>query len=266
MSYTETNTHVITFRKGMLEVRIFSDREDMSKEAARNVSNTIQKLLENRIEINMIFAAAPSQSNFLKELINDKLIQWEKINAFHMDEYIGLEQEAPQGFGNFLKDHIFSRVPFKSVHYINGRAEDPSAECERYAGLLTQYPVDIVCLGIGENGHIAFNDPPVADFNDPKQVKVVELDLACRQQQVNENLFDRIDLVPTHAITVTIPALLKAKCMFCMVPAENKAEAVYHTLNDDISEECPATILRTKEGAILYLDNDSASLLDQNNH
>jgi len=266
MSYTETNTHVITFRKGMLEVRIFSDREDMSKEAARNVSNTIQKLLENRIEINMIFAAAPSQSNFLKELINDKLIQWEKINAFHMDEYIGLEQEAPQGFGNFLKDHIFSRVPFKSVHYINGRAEDPSAECERYAGLLTQYPVDIVCLGIGENGHIAFNDPPVADFNDPKQVKVVELDMACKQQQVNENLFARIDLVPTHAITVTIPALLKAKYMFCMVPAENKAEAVYRTLNDEISEKCPATILRSKKGAILYLDNDSASLLDQNNH
>jgi len=262
MSYTETNAHVITFRNGMLEVRIFPDREDMGKEAARNVSDTIQKLLEKRDEINMIFAAAPSQSNFLKELINDKRIQWEKINAFHMDEYIGLEKEAPQGFGNFLRERLFSRVPFKSVHYINGRAEDPLAECERYARLLTRYPVDIVCLGIGENGHIAFNDPPVADFTDPKLVKVVELDTACRQQQVNENLFDEIDLVPTHAITVTIPALLKAKYLFCMVPAENKAEAVYHTLNDEISEACPATILRTKEGTILYLDKESASLLD----
>lgn len=246
----------------MMEVRIFSDREDMGKEAARNVSDIIQKLLENRNEINMIFAAAPSQSDFLKELINDKRIRWEKINAFHMDEYIGLEKEAPQGFGNFLRDRIFSRVPFRSVHYINGRAENPSVECERYARLLTQYPVDIVCLGIGENGHIAFNDPPVADFNDPKQVKVVELDRTCRQQQVNENLFAEVNLVPTHAITVTIPALLKAKYMFCMVPAGNKAKAVYHTLNDEISEKCPATILRTKEDAILYLDEESASLLD----
>jgi len=264
MSYTETNAHVITFRKGMLEVRIFPDREDMGKEAARNVSDTIQKLLEKRNEINMIFAAAPSQSNFLKELINDKRIQWEKINAFHMDEYIGLEKEAPQGFGNFLRDHIFSRVPFKSVHYINGRAEDPSAESERYARLLTQYPVDIVCLGIGENGHIAFNDPPVADFNDPKQVKVVGLDMACKQQQVNENLFAEVNLVPTHAITVTIPALLKAKYMYCMVPAKNKAEAVYRTLNDEISEKCPATILRKKKDVILYLDEDSATLLATN--
>ncbi|MPN12957.1 Glucosamine-6-phosphate deaminase 1 [bioreactor metagenome] len=127
---------------------------------------------------------------------------------------------------------------------------------------MDRYPVDIVCLGIGENGHIAFNDPPVADFKDPELVKVVKLDMACRQQQVNENLFTGIGLVPTHAITVTIPALLKAKYMFCMVPAQNKAEAVYHTLNNDISEECPATILRTKKDAVLYLDKESASLLN----
>lgn len=261
MSYTEINTNVITFTKGMLEVKIFHTREEMGKEAAANVSETIRQLLGEKEEINMIFAAAPSQSDFMKELIADKQIRWEKINAFHMDEYIGLEKDAPQGFGNFLKERIFDRVPFKSVHYINGRAEDSSGECERYAGLLSQYPVDIVCLGIGENGHIAFNDPPVADFKDPKLVKVVKLDMACRQQQVNENLFSGIELVPTHAVTVTIPALMSAKYMFCMVPAKNKAEAVYHTLNDEISEKCPATILRTKEDAILYLDEESASLL-----
>ncbi len=262
MSYTKTNDQVITFTKGMLEVRIFSGREEMGREAAANVSATIQKLLENKKEINMIFAAAPSQSDFMQELIADERIQWDRINAFHMDEYIGLEKEAPQGFGNFLRDRIFGKVPFKSVHYINGRAEDPLAESKRYSELLTQYRVDIVCLGIGENGHIAFNDPPVADFNDPKLVKVVELETACRQQQVNEKLFDTLSLVPTHALTVTIPALLKANYMFCMVPAKNKAEAVYRTLNEEISEKCPATILRTKEGAILYLDNDSASLLN----
>ncbi|SFL29275.1 glucosamine-6-phosphate deaminase [Porphyromonadaceae bacterium KH3CP3RA] len=262
MSYTETNTNVITFTKGMLRVKIFHTREEMGKEAAVNVSDTIRQLLKEKDEINIIFAAAPSQSDFMKELIADERIRWEKINAFHMDEYIGLEKDAPQGFGNFLKERIFDRVPFKSVHYINGRAENSSAECERYASLLSQYPVDIVCLGIGENGHIAFNDPPVADFKDPKRVKVVELDMACRQQQVNENLFSGIELVPTHAVTVTIPALMTAKYMFCMVPARNKAEAVYHTLNDEISEKCPATILRMKEDTILYLDEESASLLN----
>lgn len=265
MSYIETNADVITFKKGMLEVRIYPDREEMGKDAARDVSAAIQQLQETKDEVNMIFAAAPSQSDFMKELINDTNIRWEKINAFHMDEYIGLEKDAPQGFGNFLKERIFDKVPFMSVNLINGQAEDPEAECMRYAALLDEHPVDIVCLGIGENGHIAFNDPPVADFNDPKQVKVVELDMPCRQQQVNENLFTGIDLVPTHAVTVTIPALLRAKQMFCMVPAMNKAKAVYNTLNGEISEECPASILREKEGAILYLDKDSASLLNENN-
>ena len=157
--------------------------------------------------------------------------------------------------------HLFDQVPFKSINLLNGQEKNPEAESDRYAGLLSKYPVDIVCLGIGENGHIAFNDPPVADFNDPKQVKVVKLEVACRQQQVNENLFTNLNLVPTHAVTITIPALMKAEYMFCVVPAKNKAEAIYRTLNDELSEECPATILRTKKEAILYLDEDSASLL-----
>lgn len=248
----------------MLEVKIFPEREAMGKEAARDVSKTIKKLLEEKEEINMIFAAAPSQSDFMKELIHDTSIEWRKINAFHMDEYIGLEKEAPQRFGNFLKRNLFDQVPLKSINLINGQVENPQTESERYAALLNEYPVNIVCLGIGENGHIAFNDPPVADFNDPKPVKVVELEIACRQQQVNEKLFENINLVPTHAITITIPALMKADYMFCVVPAKNKAEAVYRTLNDEISEACPATILRTKQGAILYLDGDSASLLNNN--
>src|SRR5690554_5322895 len=138
MSYIETNADVITFPKGMLEVRIYPDREEMGKDAARDVSAAIQKLLETKEEINMIFAAAPSQSDFMKELIADKAIRWERINAFHMDEYIGLEKDASQGFGNFLKRHLFDQVPFKSVHLVNGQAEDPEAECKRYAGLLEQ--------------------------------------------------------------------------------------------------------------------------------
>lgn len=262
MLYSENNKDVITFTKDALAVKLFPTRVDMGKEAARNVSETIQQLIKEKDEINMIFAAAPSQSDFLKELIANEQIQWNRINAFHMDEYIGLEKVAPQGFGNFLKERIFGLLPFKSVHYINGLAGEPLVECERYAALLQKYPVDIVCLGIGENGHIAFNDPPVADFNDSKQVKVVELETACRQQQVNEKLFSTLGQVPTHAITLTIPALLRADYLFCIVPAINKAEAVFHTLNNEINERCPATILRSKCGAILYIDKESASLLE----
>ncbi len=261
MSFSEVKATNAEFTKDKLVVKVYPIRKMMGEDAAREVSEVIRKLLDIKDEINMIFAAAPSQSDFMKALITDGSIPWQRINAFHMDEYIGLEEEAPQGFGNFLKERIFGKVPFKSVHYINGQSSDVESECSRYSELLAKYPVDIVCLGIGENGHIAFNDPPVANFNDPKLVKVVELELACRQQQVNEKLFDRLNLVPTHAITLTISALLKADYMFCMVPASNKAEAVYRTLNGDVSEECPATILRTKENAILYLDKESASLL-----
>lgn len=245
----------------MLTVKIFINREEMGKEAASDVSTAIEELLKRKNEINIIFAAAPSQNDFFKELIADKKIEWGKINAFHMDEYIGLDENAPQAFGNFLRERIFSLVPLKNVFYLNGSAEDTEKECERYSYLLAKHPVDIVCLGIGENGHIAFNDPPVADFNDKEMVKIVRLDEASRQQQVNDKCFTLLDKVPVTAYTLTIPALLKASHMFCIVPTELKAEAVQKTLNDEISEACPSTILRTKKDAVLYLDKESASLL-----
>ncbi|VBB48560.1 Glucosamine-6-phosphate isomerase [uncultured Paludibacter sp.] len=261
MLYTEINSNPIVFLKDKIQVHIFNSREDMGKKAAEDTAAKIKEILQEKNEVNMIFAAAPSQNEFLKYLVNDLSIPWEKINAFHMDEYIGLSANAPQGFGNFLKERLFEKVPFKSVQYINGLVEDIQVECDRYEKLLMDYPVDIVCLGIGENGHIAFNDPPVADFNDKVLVKEVELDPSCRQQQVNENCFTSIDLVPLKAITLTIPALMKAKYMFCVVPSANKAKAVYETLHHKISEKYPATILRTKEDMKLYLDKDSASLL-----
>lgn len=139
-----------------------------------------------------------------------------------MDEYIGIHAEAPQSFGNFLRQRIFDKVPFKTVNYLNGQAENLEEECKRYSELLLRHPVDIVCLGIGENGHIAFNDPDVANFNDSQLVKVVELDPICRQQQVNEKCFETFDLVPAKALTLTIPALLKADWMFCIVPFKIK--------------------------------------------
>jgi len=232
----------------------------MGESAATAVSAKINALLKVQPEVNIIFAAAPSQNEFLAAFIT-RDIEWHRINAFHMDEYIGLHPDAPQAFGNFLKDRIFSKTLFKSVNYLNSNAADIDEECARYQNLLTQYPPDIVCLGIGENGHLAFNDPPVADFNDPKLVKQVQLDLACRQQQVNDGCFQSLEEVPTHALTLTIPALLSAAYLSVVVPGPAKAQAVYNTLNAAINELNPATILRTHKNTVLYLDKASRALI-----
>ena len=244
-----------TFKKDLLNVNIYETREEMGNAAARDIKARILSLLQTRETINMIFAAAPSQNEVLYALATDKEIPWNRINAFHMDEYIGLSADAPQGFGNFLKEHIFGLADFKSVSYIDITASDAEKECKRYAELLAKYPTDIVVMGIGENGHIAFNDPPVADFNDPKAVKSVELDEICRNQQVNDGCFAKT------AITLTVPTLFAGDHLFCIVPAKTKAKAVKATLCDDINEKCPATVLRRHKSAILYLDGDSSSLL-----
>jgi len=244
-----------------LNVKIFETRREMGEVAARDIKNKFCELLAKKETINVIFAAAPSQNDVLKSLSEDKDIEWGRINAFHMDEYIGLDKTAPQGFGNFLREHIFGLVPLRSVNYIDCSAKDPNAEAARYAKLLEENPTDVVIMGIGENGHIAFNDPPVADFNDKVLVKPVKLDEICRNQQVNDGCFAKIEDVPTHALSLTVPALVKAPDLFCIVPAPTKAWAVKETLTGSIDEHCPASILRLQESAILYLDKDSASLL-----
>ena len=249
------------FLRDFLNVKVFPTTREMGCAAAGEVAAKIVELLGQKEEVNMIFAAAPSQEAFLESLIADSRIDWTRINAFHMDEYIGLDATAPQSFARFLRDRIFDRVPFRSVHCLNGKAPDQKAECARYAALLEHYPTDIVCMGIGENGHIAFNDPDVADFNDPKLVKVVALDPVCRQQQVNEKCFERLDLVPSEALTLTIPALLRGRWLFCIVPFASKAEAVSHTVCGPVSERCPASIRRREEHARLYLTAESARLL-----
>jgi glucosamine-6-phosphate deaminase len=250
-----------SFNKDKLTVKIYSSREELGRASANEAGNKIKELLESQKSINIIFAAAPSQNEFLETLINQEGIEWGRINAFHMDEYIGLPTTAPQGFGNFLKERIFSRKPFRSVNYLNGQCESKDEECTRYAQLLATNPVDIVCMGIGENGHIAFNDPHVADFNDKALVKVVELDAQCRQQQVNDGCFESIDQVPTHALTLTIPALLKARFIYCMVPGTTKVQAVANTIEQEVSERYPSTILRNHQSSILYIDSKSAGLL-----
>ena len=250
-----------TFQKDKLTVEIYENRTLMGEAAAKDIKAKIAELLAEKQEINIIFAAAPSQNDVLKSLVEDKAIEWNRVNAYHMDEYIGLDKDAPQGFGNFLKDHILGLLPFKSVNYIDITTTNPEAEAERYGKLLQENPTDIVIMGIGENGHIAFNDPPVANFKDEKWVKPVKLDEICRQQQVNDGCFASRDKVPTHAMTLTVPTLVKAPYLFCIVPAPTKAKAVYETLNGSIDEHCPASILRTHDNAVLYLDNESSKLL-----
>ncbi len=250
-----------TYKVDKLTVKIFETRKEMGEVSAKEISAKIKELLTVKPEINMIFAAAPSQNDVLKSLVEDKTIEWNRVNAYHMDEYIGLDKNAPQGFGNFLKEHIFGLVPFKSVNYIDITTKDPEKEADRYGELLKANPTDIVIMGIGENGHIAFNDPPVADFNDSRWVKPVKLDEICRQQQVNDGCFKSINDVPTHAMTLTVPTLVKAPYLFCIVPAPTKANAVYETLNGKIDEHCPASVLRLQDNAILYLDGDSSKLL-----
>ena len=252
---------MITYNKDKLTVKIYKDRPEMGAAAASEIGAKIKELLDKKAEINMIFAAAPSQSEVLAALVADKTIEWHRVNAYHMDEYIGLDKDAPQGFGNFLKAHIFGKLPFKSVNYIDITAKDAEAEAKRYGALLDENPTDIVVMGIGENGHIAFNDPPVADFNDKMTVKPVKLDEICRQQQVNDGCFKTIDDVPTHALTLTVPTLVRAPYLFCIVPAPTKAQAVYETLNGTIDEHCPASILRLQDNATLYIETESARLL-----
>lgn len=248
------------FKADRLQVEVYKDRKTMGDAAAAAVAGRISHLLEKQAFVNIIFAAAPSQNEFLAALTGSTAA-WQRVRAFHMDEYVGLDEAAPQRFGNFLRDSIFTKLPFAAVHYLEGNAENIAQACSSYSRLLSKYPADIVCMGIGENGHIAFNDPPVADFNDQQLVKMVELEEACRQQQVNDGCFTAIDLVPSAALTLTIPALMAAKYIYCMVPGPSKANAVYNTLLQPVVEQYPSTILRTHGAAVLYLDALSSSRL-----
>ncbi|MBN2088337.1 glucosamine-6-phosphate deaminase [candidate division KSB1 bacterium] len=249
------------FRVEKLKVKIYPSREKMGVAAARETARIMKQVLSEKDQLVMIFAAAPSQNEFLAELVTTPNLDWSKVIAFHMDEYIGLSATAPQLFANFLRNAIMNKVPIKQFHAINGNAPDIMAECLRYTALLKTHPVDICCLGIGENGHLAFNDPPFTNFNDSAWVKVIELDDISRQQQVNDGCFDTFEAVPAKAITLTIPALLSAKWITCVVPAKSKARAIEKTLRGKISPDCPASVLRTCENATLYLDPNSASKL-----
>lgn len=240
-----------------LRVNIYESRQAMGAAAGRDVVTKINELLAQQEVVRMIFAAAPSQNELLDYLASDQTIDWSRIDVFHMDEYVGLPEDAPQRFAQFLRRKLFDKVKPRTVNLIDSPATDAYAACADYAELLRQGPVDIVCLGIGENGHIAFNDPPVADFNDPEVIKRVELDDVCRQQQVNDGCFPTFDAVPSEALTLTIPMLMAGHYLFCVVPGKTKTSAVRNVLNGPITTDCPASVLRQHPACTLYVDRDS---------
>lgn len=250
-----------TFEIDNLKVNVYPNRKEMGNAAAAAVARTIRRLLEQQQSVSIVFAAAPSQEEFLAGLSAAQGINWQRVIAFHMDEYLGLPADAPQRFGNFLKDRIFDKVDPFIVHYLSTGSPDPEPEIERYSSLLKEHPLDIACLGIGQNGHLAFNDPPVADFDDPSSLKVVELDERSRKQQVYDGCFAQLDDVPKIALTLTIPALMSARWVHCVVPDVSKAEAVRACLQDPVSTRCPASILRRHPQAVVYLDRESAGLI-----
>jgi len=243
-----------------LVTRIFATRDDMGKAAAMDAVQKIKLLQDEKGIINVMFAAAPSQNETLKYLLENELVDWSKVRGFHMDEYIGLPEKSKKSFAAYLDKAVFNKIKLKEVFYI-GSGGNSAELIKRYEKLLNDYPVDLVFMGIGENGHIAFNDPHVADFKDTKLVKVVDLDDACRIQQVNDNCFDTFDSVPKHAVTVTIPAIISAKYLICTVPALTKAQAVWRTLNAPINEECPSSIMRRHDNAVMYTEINSAKHL-----
>jgi len=247
------------FQKGLLNVSIYDNKEDMGEGAAAFVSEELQKAIHERGKANIVLATGASQFTFLESLKKHKEIEWDKVTAFHQDEYVGISEDHPASFRKYLKDRILNIVHPAKQYLIEGDAKNLKEMMRKYEELLKANPIDVICLGIGENGHIAFNDPSVADFNDPYWVKIVKLDDKCRNQQVGEGWFKTMDEVPEEAISLTIPAIMKCKAISCVVPDARKAIAVRDTLNDEISTKCPATILRKHPHVKLFLDPKSAS-------
>lgn len=253
----------VKFRREQLAVEIHPDRARMGAAAAEAAAARIRELIEREGQAKVIFACAASQVECLTALRSNSSIDWSRVTAFHMDEYVGMTKEHPASFRRFLQEHLVKYVPLAAFHEIGGDAPDIEAECRRYAELLEANQPGLVIMGIGENGHIAFNDPPVCDFQDPVLIKKVELDEVCRQQQVNDGAFPTLDDVPRYALTLTVPALTRVPRAIVVVPGPTKSAAVRAALNGPIETACPASILRRHPNATLYLDRDSAALLDE---
>jgi glucosamine-6-phosphate deaminase len=250
-----------TFEADSLPVRVYASQADLSQDVARIAQAYLKDTLATRGSAAAILATGNSQIKFLEELIRLGGVDWSKITLFHMDEYLGISANHKASFRRYMRERVESRVKPCAFHYLEGDALLPIEECERYTKLLQAQPIDLCCLGVGENGHIAFNDPPVANFADKRSVNIVSLDEKCRLQQVGEGHFAGMDAVPQYALTLTIPMLCSAKKMLCIAPEKRKAQAVKDALQGPISTACPASILRRQAHCTMFVDTDSTSLL-----
>ena len=253
------------YKAGELTVSVHSNITEMAQAAARVAADQLSEALQRRGEAAAILATGNSQLKFLEVLVagqgKEWDLDWSKITLFHMDEYLGLPDTHTASFRRYMKEKVESKLKPRKFNYVGGDALEPILECERYEALLKAQPIDLCCLGIGENGHLAFNDPPVANFEDTRLVKIVRLDEGCCRQQVGEGHFPDLASVPPYAITLTIPALCKVGRILAIVPEKRKAQAVFNSLVGPISTVCPGSYLRTQPHAVLYLDADSANLL-----
>lgn len=250
-----------TFTVDELHVRVHLSQAELSTEVAQIVRDHFAATIARQGSAAAIMATGNSQIQFLDKLVALGGVDWSKVTLFHMDEYLGMSGDHRASFGRYMRERVESRVRPGRFHYLAGDADLPLDECARYTALLKAQPIDLCCLGVGENGHLAFNDPPVARFDDAHWVKLVKLDDACKMQQVNEGHFPSLEAVPPYAYTLTIPALVSARKVVCVAPEKRKARPVKALLEGPVSTECPASILRRQPHATLFLDVDSTSLL-----
>jgi glucosamine-6-phosphate deaminase len=250
-----------TFEVDSLPIRIYASQTELARDVARTAQEYLRETLAARGSAAAILATGNSQIQFLDELIRLGGVDWARVTLFHMDEYLGISDHHKASFRHYMRERVERRVKPRAFHYLEGDALLPLDECERYTKLLRAQTIDLCCLGVGENGHLAFNDPPVANFDDKRMVNIARLDEKCRLQQVGEGHFADLGRVPQYALTLTIPALCSAKRMLCVAPEKRKAQAIKNALRGPISTSCPASILRRQSHATLFLDTDSASLL-----
>lgn len=243
-----------------MEIKITNTPQELGEAAGRAAAKLIRQTLAEKGRAHLILATGTSQFETLNQLVAEPHIDWGQVVLFHLDEYIGLPESAPASFRKYLRERFIAQVPpLKAAHLVNGEA-DPTAECARLAALIQQHPIDVALIGIGENGHIAFNDPP-ADFATEQPYIVVALDELCRRQQFGEGWFHSMEEVPRHAISMSVKQIMKSKHLICSVPDRRKAEAVKNSLEQPISNHYPATILQTHPDCTYFLDQASAALL-----
>jgi glucosamine-6-phosphate deaminase len=259
------NNVTTSFYVNHLLVQIYQSETEMARNAAEIVQKYLCNLLETQNTITLLLATGNSQLQFLDKLINLGGIDWSKSILFHLDEYLGISADHPASFRYYLRERVEKKVLPQQFHYIEGDTLEPIAECDRYTQLLKNQPIDLCLLGVGENGHLAFNDPAVANFEDPTSVKLVKLDQINRQQQVNTGYFSHLETVPQYAFSLTIPMICQAKKIICLAPQTRKAKIIKQILQGDITPKCPASILRTQPQASLFLDVNSASLISEIN-